>query len=133
MSNYIDAFILPVPQKHLTQYKNVAEKVAQIWKEYGAIAYYEYVGDDLQFEGTQSFPETINAIEGDVIIFGWVVFPSKKVRDVANKKVPLDKRMNDIIAPLIHPSNIIFNASKMVYGGFQPLVSMEGTIVKNDN
>jgi len=35
MENYIDGFILPVPRIHLNEYKCVAEKVAEIWKEYG--------------------------------------------------------------------------------------------------
>lgn len=38
MTQYIDGFLLPVPRIHLKEYKNVAEKVAEIWKEYGAIA-----------------------------------------------------------------------------------------------
>jgi len=38
MGNYIDGFVLPVPRNHLNEYKSVAEKVAEIWKEYGALA-----------------------------------------------------------------------------------------------
>ena len=52
MENYIDGFVLPVPRIYLNEYKNMAEKVAEIWKEYGALAYFEYVGEDLKLEGT---------------------------------------------------------------------------------
>ena len=67
MANYIDGFVLPIPQKHLNQYRNVAQKVAKIWKEHGALAYFEYVGDDLKLEGTRSFPECLGAKENEAI------------------------------------------------------------------
>ena len=100
----------------------MAEKVAEIWKEYGALAYFEYVGEDLKMEGTRSFPELVDAKEDEAIVFGWVVFESREARDLANERVPADPRMTDLVAPLTDPSRLIFNANRMVYGGFQPLV-----------
>ena len=122
MKNYIDGFVLPIPRVYLDEYKKVAEKIAEIWKEYGAIAYFEFVGDDLFLEGTKSFIETVKAKEDEEIVFGWVRFPSKEIRDLANKKVPKDPRMTELLAPLINPNKLIFDGSRMVYGGFQPLV-----------
>jgi uncharacterized protein YbaA (DUF1428 family) len=122
MKNYIDGFVLPIPRIYLDEYKKAAEKVAQIWKEYGAIAYFEFVGDDLTLEGTKSFIQTVGAKEDEEIVFGWVVFPSKKIRDLANKEVPSDPRMTELIAPLTNPNKLIFDGSRMVYGGFQSLV-----------
>ena len=55
MKNYIDGFVLPIPRIYLDEYKKVAEKVAEIWKEYGAIAYFEFVGDDLSLEEHEIF------------------------------------------------------------------------------
>lgn len=125
MSNYIDGFVLPIPKAHLREYKKVAEKVAEIWKEYGAIAYFEYIGDDMRLEGTQSFLDTVAASKDEEVIFGWVVFPSKEIRDQANKKVPEDPRMAEIVGPLTNPERLIFDASRMVYGGFKPLVQLK--------
>jgi uncharacterized protein YbaA (DUF1428 family) len=122
MKSYIDGFVLPIPRIYLDEYKKVAEKVAEIWKEYGALAYFEFVGDDLFLEGTKSFIETVDVKEDEEIVFGWVVFPSKEVRDTANKKVPTDPRMAELVTPLINPKRLIFDASRMVYGGFKPLV-----------
>ncbi len=122
MSHYIDGFVFPLSKTHLEEYKSVAEKVAEIWKEYGALAYCEFVGDDMFLEGTKSFPKTMDAKENEEIVFGWVVFPSKEVRDVANTKVPLDPRMANLVAPLIQPNKLVFDASKMLYGGFRLLV-----------
>lgn len=124
MKNYIDGFVLPIPRIHLYEYKKAAEKVAEIWKEYGATAYFEFVGDDLSLEGTKSFIETVDAKEDEEIVFGWVVFPSKEIRDVANKKVPKDLRMAELVVPLTDPKKLIFDVSRMVYGGFKSLVQL---------
>lgn len=126
MENYIDGFVFPLPRIHLDEYKKVAEKVAEIWKEYGATAYFEFIGDDMTLTGTRSFIDTVVAKEGEEIVFGWVVFPSKEVRDLANQKVPLDPRMTALVAPLMNPEKLIFDASRMIYGGFKPLIPSEG-------
>lgn len=125
MANYIDGFVLPVPEKHLEEYKTVAEKVAEIWKEYGALAYFEYVGDDLKLEGTRSFIDIVDLKEDEVVVFGWVIFPSKETRELANKQVPNDPRMAELVAPLTRSEKLIFDASRMVYGGFLPLVQAD--------
>ena len=122
MEQYIDGFVFPIPRIYLEEYKKVAEEVAEVWKEYGAIAYFEFVGDDLFLEGTKSFVKTVDAKEDEEIVFGWVVFPSKEIRDTANKKVPTDQRMTSLVSPLMHPEKLIFDASRMIYGGFKPLV-----------
>ena len=127
MTNYIDGFVFPVPRIHLNEYRRVAEKVAEIWRAYGALAYFEYVGDDLTLEGTRSFIKTVDANDDEAIVFGWVIFPSKEARDFANKQVPADPRMTELVAPLTHPEKLIFDASRMVYGGFRPLVQSHGS------
>jgi len=122
MAIYIDGFVLPIPRIHLEEYKKVAEKVAEIWKEYGALSYCEYVGDDLSLEGTRSFIDAVDLKDDEVVVFGWVTFPNKEIRDKANKQVPKDPRMTALVGPLTDPERLIFDASRMVYGGFQALV-----------
>lgn len=126
MPNYIDGFILPIPRIHLDEYKRAAEQVADIWKEYGALAYFEYVGEDLTLEGTRSFVEVVNLKKDEAVVFGWVVFPSKEIRDSANKQVPNDPRIAELVGPLTVPDRLIFDAGRMVYGGFQALIRSDG-------
>ena len=118
MAHYIDGFVLPVPRDRLNEYKRLVEGAAEIWKEHGALDYWEYVGDDLKLEGTRSFTDLVAATEDETIVFGWVVFDSREARDLANEKVAADPRMVD----LIDSSNSGFDAKRMAYGGFQPLV-----------
>ena len=76
MSNYIDGFVFPIPRIHLDEYKQAADKIAAIWKEHGALAYNEYVGDDLTLEGTRAFTDTIDVKDDEAVVFGWVLFPN---------------------------------------------------------
>ena len=124
MDHYIDGFTLPIPQKHINNYIKVAEEVGKIWKEYGAIEYKEFLGDDMLTAGTRSFLDGVNAKSDEVVIFGWVTFPSKEVRNRANREVPKDPRMTKLIAPLIEPGREIFDGKRMVYGGFTPLINL---------
>ena len=122
MKKYIDGFVFPVPKARLSAYQKVAEKVAEIWKAHGAIAYCEFVGDEMTLPGTKSFIDTVEVQEDEVVVFGWVVFPSKEVRNSANESVPKDPRMEALVSPLMNPDKRIFDATRMVYGGFQSLV-----------
>lgn len=122
MAQYIDGFVLPVPRSRLSEYQRAAEAVAEIYKEHGALDYREYVGDDLHRQGTRPFPDLVPATEDEAIVFGWITFDSRETRDLVNEKVAADPRMTDLIDPLIDPSNPVFDAERMAYGGFQPLV-----------
>ena len=121
MAEYIDGFVFPLARRHLETYRDIAAQVADIWKAHGALAYQEFVGDDLYLEGTRSFPETLKVNDDESVVFGWVVFPSKEIRDAANRAVPQDPRMAGLIAPLLHPDAQIFAPAHMVYGGFRKL------------
>ncbi len=118
MTDYIDGFVLPIPKDCLDDYRCVAEAIAEIWKEHGALDYREFMGDDLVLEGTRSFTEAITAREGDVIVFGWVSFASREARDIANAKVAVDPRMPELMESV----DTGFDAKRMAYAGFRPLI-----------
>lgn len=115
MSHYIDGFVHPVPRDRLDDYKNLVVKIAEIWKEHGALDYWESVGDDLHLEGTRSFADVVTAGENECILFGWVHFASREARDLANEKVAADPR----VAELMVTADAGFDAERMVYGGFR--------------
>lgn len=122
VSHYIDGFVFPIPRDSISQYQRVAKAVAAIYREHGAIDYLEYVGNDLNREGTRPFNDLVASKEHEVIVFGWVTFESREARDLVNKKVEADPRMADLVAPLVDPSKPIFDAKRMAYGGFQSFV-----------
>ena len=118
MAHYIDGFVFPIERERLDDYIRLAKAVAKIWKEHGAIDYLEFVGDDMQLQGTRSFTDLVAATDDETIVFGWVTFESREARDLANQKVAADPRMPELMAS----SNSDFDASRMAYGGFKPLV-----------
>lgn len=124
MSNYIDGFAFPISKDHLDDYKLIAEQVASIWKEHGAIAYFEYIKDDLELPGTLPFDKCLEASENETIIFGWVVFSSKGDRDLVNEKVATDKRIATLVQPIMDPSNMIFNPNRMAFASFKPFINI---------
>ncbi len=123
MTDYIDGFVLPISRNRLDEYRRLVETVAEIWKEHGALDYREYVGDDLKLDGTRSFTDLVAATEGEAIVFGWVVFESRRARDLANEKVAADPRMAD----LLNSSNSGFDATRMAYGGFRSFIPSSNT------
>ena len=118
MTQYIDGFVLPIPRNNLAEYQRLVTAIAEIWKEHGALDYREFVGDDLQMDGVRSFVESSGAAADDAVIFGWVAFASREARDRANEKVAADPRM----AELMSDADSGFDAARMAYGGFSPLV-----------
>lgn len=118
MADYIDGFAFPIAHDSLDAYKRLVDEVAVIWKKHGALDYREFVGDDLELEGTRPFTDALDANDGDAIVFGWVVFESREARDAANAKVAADPRM----AELISASDSGFDAERMAYGGFRAFV-----------
>lgn len=123
MTNYIDGFVLPIPHKSLGEYKRLVEAVAAIWIEHGALAYQEFVGDDLTYDGLRSFTDLAAADDSEVTVFGWVEFASREARDRVNEKVSTDPR----IEALINSADSGFDAARMAYGGFSPLVQASGS------
>ena len=45
MARYIDGYVVPVPKKKINEYRRMAQRVAKIWKKYGALEYVEAVAD----------------------------------------------------------------------------------------
>ena len=118
MTRYVDGFVIPLPKSRIDDYRLVAEKAAIIWKEHGALDYWECIGDDMDVKDVLSFPELANVKADETVIFSWVVFASREARDAANAKIFADPRMQD----MIDSSGKIFDCARMAYGGFKQLV-----------
>ena len=115
---YVDGFVLAVPKKNLDAYKDMTRKCEPIWREFGATEYVECVGDDTPYGEVTSFPRAVQAKEDEIVIFSWIVYPSKEVRDAANKKIMEDPRLADMM------KETPFDAKRMIYGGFTPLLGL---------
>lgn len=121
MERYVDGFLIPIAKDRVSKYKEIAQKSSQIWKELGALEYYECIGDDLDIEEMVSFRKAANASENETVIFSWIVYESKEQRDKINEKVMSDPRIKEMMESV---GSDLFDYRRMAYGGFKTLVSL---------
>jgi uncharacterized protein YbaA (DUF1428 family) len=119
--SYVDGFLLPVPKRKLALYKKMATQAGKIWKEYGALDYRECVAEDTNAPFGLPFPKLMKLKKGEVAVFSWIMFKSRKHRDSVNAKVMKDPRL----ATMCDPKNPPFDVKRMAYGGFTTLVGFK--------
>jgi uncharacterized protein YbaA (DUF1428 family) len=112
---YIDGFVLAVPTANRDVYRASAAKAWVLFKEFGAIRQVECWGDDVPDGKVTDFRGAVKAAEDEVVVFSWVEYPSKAIRDAANKKMMEDERMTGM-------SDIPFDGQRMIVGGFAPIL-----------
>ncbi|HMI97331.1 MAG TPA: DUF1428 domain-containing protein [Micropepsaceae bacterium] len=115
---YVDGFIVPVPKKKLPAYRRMAKKAGKIWREHGALEYREWVADDVKVGKWTSFPRSVKLKPDETVVFSWIVYKSRAQRDAINAKVMKDPRLAD----MMNLKTIPFDAKRMIWGGFKPLV-----------
>jgi uncharacterized protein YbaA (DUF1428 family) len=117
MAKYIDGFVIPVPKRKITAYIRMARLAGKVWREYGAVEYFECVGDDLNVKMCLSFPKGIKAKPGETVIFSFIVYKSRAHRDAVNKRVMKDPRIQAMMKEAMP-----FDGDRMIYGGFKVVV-----------
>lgn len=111
--NYLDGFVAAVPLAKKEAFLKHATDAAVVFKEYGALSVVESWGDDVPEGQLTSFPMAVKRETGETVVFSWIQWPSKAVRDSAWEKIMADPRMTS-------ENNVMpFDAKRMIYGGFQ--------------
>ena len=120
MPGYVDGFVIPMKKSKVKQYLTQARFGARLWKDHGALGYFETVGDDLtSFPGTLGFRKLAKLKAGETVIFSWIVYRSRAHRDRVNKAVMKDPRMQD---PIMLAA-MQLDMKRMAMGGFGVLVA----------
>lgn len=117
---YVDGFVVPVPKKNLAMYRRMARLGGKVWREHGAVAYAEWVADDVKPGKTTSFPQSVKLKKGETVIFAYIVYKSRSHRDRVNSKVMKDPRLAAMMAGKSMP----FDGRRLIYGGFKSMVQM---------
>ena len=116
--SYVDGFVVAVPKQNIEAYKAMSRTAGQVWKEYGALAYVECIGDDVPYGERTSFPRAVQATDEEVVMFSWIVYASRAERDAVNAKVMADPRIKDSM------NDAPFDGKRLIYGGFETLLEM---------
>ncbi|NKC31702.1 DUF1428 domain-containing protein [Falsiroseomonas selenitidurans] len=112
--NYVDGFVAAVPAANKQAYLDHARQALPIFKEFGALRLVECWGDDVPDGKVTDFKGAVQARAEEVVVFSWIEWPSKAVRDAGMKRMMEDPRMKDMQMP--------FDGQRMIYGGFQPIL-----------
>jgi uncharacterized protein YbaA (DUF1428 family) len=115
--DYVDGFIIAVKTDRIEDYKRIAEESAVIFKELGALSVVECLADDVPYGKLTSFPRAVLAEDDETVVFSWITYPSREVRDQANKKMMEDPRMEAL------GKDMPVDGKRMIFGGFKPFVS----------
>ena len=115
--NYVDGFVLAVPNANKDTYRRVAEMGSVVFKENGALSVVECWGDDVPEGKLTSFPMAVQCKPDETVVFSWITWPSKAVRDEGMKKSMADPRLKEGMDPMP------FDGKRMIFGGFQVIVS----------
>ena len=114
--HYVDGFVAAVPTANKEKYREHAEAAAGVFREHGALKLVECWGDDVPDGEVTSFPMAVQCKADETVVFSWILWPSREVRNEGMKKV-----MDD---PRLRPENnpMPFDGKRMIYGGFEMIV-----------
>ncbi len=131
--SYFDCYLIPVPTDKLDAYRSFSERIAKVYREYGAVCVIDCIldaetADGTQFhaEGAQSqvedaqlrdFNAAAAAKDGETIILSWTEWPSKSSRDELLPRVLADPRVQPR-----DDEGMIFEGARLVAGGFFKLL-----------
>ena len=112
---YTDGFVVPVPEGKRDAYRELAAKMAKVFREHGANRVVEAIADDVQHGKVTDFFRAVQAENGETVVFSFIEWPDKKTRDDAWAKIMADESMKP-------DGEMPFSGQRMFWGGFEPIL-----------
>jgi uncharacterized protein YbaA (DUF1428 family) len=113
--SYVDGFVIPVPHGNKDAYRKLAEHAASVFQKHGALRVVECWGNDIPDGKTTDFKRAVKAEEGENVVFSWIFWPSKEIRDEGMAKAMKDPAFEGM-------KDMPFDGKRMIWGGFDVLV-----------
>lgn len=114
--SYVDGFVAAVPTANKEAFIRHASDAAVVFREYGVLQVVECWGDDVPQGKQTSFPMAVKCREDETVVFSWLVWPSREVRDEAMPRIMEDPRLQPDVNPMP------FDGQRLIYGGFDVVV-----------
>jgi uncharacterized protein YbaA (DUF1428 family) len=115
---YTDGFVVPVPEGKKDAYRELASKMAKVFRQHGANRVVEAIADDISHGEVTDFYRAVKAEEGETVVFSFIEWPDKQTRDDAWAKIMNDESMKP-------DGEMPFSGQRMFWGGFDPIVDSE--------
>ena len=113
--SYTDGFVVPVPEGNRDAYRELAAKMAKVYRQHGATRVVEAIADDVSHGKVTDFYRAVKAEDGETVVFSFIEWPDKKSRDDAWAKIMADESLKP-------EGEMPFNGQRMFWGGFEPIV-----------
>ncbi|HUE79836.1 MAG TPA: DUF1428 domain-containing protein [Sphingomicrobium sp.] len=111
---YTDGFVVPVPEGKRDAYRELAAKMAGVFRQHGATRVIEALSDDVPTGEVTDFYRAVKAEDGEKVVFSFIEWPDKATRDTAWEKIMADESMKP-------DGDMPFSGQRMFWGGFEPI------------
>jgi uncharacterized protein YbaA (DUF1428 family) len=118
--DYTDGFVVPVPESKKEDYRQLASKMAKVFRQHGATRVVEAFGTDVPKGEVTDFYRAVKAEEGEGVVFSFIEWPDKATRDQAWQKIMADESLKP-------EGDMPFSGQRMFWGGFEPIVDTAKT------
>lgn len=112
---YIDGFVVPVPEAKREAYRELASKMAKVFRENGASRVIEAFSNDVSHGKVTDFYRAVKAEDGEGVVFSFIEWPDKQVRDNAWAKIMADESLRP-------QGDTPFDGKRMFWGGFEKIL-----------
>ncbi|HXG81939.1 MAG TPA: DUF1428 domain-containing protein, partial [Sphingomicrobium sp.] len=113
--SYTDGFVVPVPEAKRDAYRELASKMAKVFRQHGATRVVEAIADDVDHGEVTDFYRAVKAEDGETIVFSFIEWPDKATRDEAWQKIMADESLKP-------QGEMPFAGQRMFWGGFEKIV-----------
>jgi uncharacterized protein YbaA (DUF1428 family) len=112
---YVDGFVVPVPEAKRDSYRELASKMAKVFRQHGATHVVEAFGNDVPKGEVTDFYRAVKAEDGEAVVFSFIEWPDKATRDTAWKAIMDDESLRP-------QGEMPFDGKRMFWGGFEKIL-----------
>ncbi len=113
---YVQGYVTAVPKKNKNDYIELAKRIVPLFQKFGATRVVDAWQDDVPNEGQTSFYGAVKAEEDEAVVLSWLEYPSKEIRDKANREMDQDPELQEMW------KNMPFDVKRMISGGFESIM-----------
>jgi len=113
--SYVDGIVVPVIESKREDYRELASKMAKVFRQHGASRVIESIADDVNHGQVTDFYRAVKAEEGETIAFSFIEWPDKATRDEAWQKIMADESLRP-------QGEMPFSGPRMFWGGFEKIL-----------